>query len=55
MRLYHGSNEEVRKPELRPLNRAVDFGRAFYLTTDRAQAIKWAKTTTLTFIGSEKV
>ncbi len=47
MLLYHGSNEEVSKPELRPLTRAVDFGRAFYLTTDREQAIKWAKTTTL--------
>lgn len=47
MRLYHGSNEEVCRPELRPLTRALDFGRAFYLTTDHEQAIKWAKTTTL--------
>lgn len=47
MRLYHGSNEEVRNPELRPMTRALDFGRAFYLTTDREQAIKWARTTTL--------
>lgn len=46
MKLYHGSNVGVRTPELRPLVRALDFGRAFYLTTDPEQAMKWAHTTT---------
>lgn len=30
-----------------PLVRALDFGRAFYLTSDLAQAEKWAKTSAL--------
>jgi len=47
MVLYHGSNVAVRKPEIRPLVRALDFGRAFYLTTCEEQAVKWAKTSTL--------
>jgi len=38
VKLYHGSNVAVEKPELLPLARAVDFGRAFYLTTDFDQA-----------------
>jgi len=33
MRLYHGSNVEVAKPRLMPSVRALDFGRAFYLTS----------------------
>lgn len=47
MKLYHGSNVGVRTPEMRPQVRAVDFGRAFYLTSDPEQAAKWARTTTL--------
>lgn len=47
MRLYHGSNVEVRTPVLLPAARALDFGRAFYATTDLEQAGKWAKTTVL--------
>ena len=30
-----------------PLVRALDFGRAFYLTSDLAQAAKWARTSVL--------
>lgn len=30
-----------------PLVRSLDFGRAFYLTSDKAQAEKWARTTAL--------
>lgn len=47
MRLYHGSNIEVSKPKLMPFVRALDFGRAFYLTTDVEQASRWAKTAVL--------
>ena len=47
MRLYHGSNVEVSKPRLMPYVRALDFGRAFYLTSDFEQASRWARTTVL--------
>jgi len=47
MVLYHGSNVAVRTPEIRPLVRALDFGRAFYLTSSDEQAMKWARTSTL--------
>lgn len=45
--LYHGSNARVVMPEIRPLVRALDFGRAFYLASGLEQAVKWAKTTVL--------
>ena len=47
MRLYHGSNVEVSKPRLMPRVRALDFGRAFYLTSDFEQASRWARTAVL--------
>ena len=47
MKLYHGSNVEVNAPMLMPRVRALDFGRAFYLTSDFEQASRWARTTVL--------
>lgn len=47
MILYHGSNVVVREPKLMPQVRALDFGRAFYLTSDFEQAAKWARTSVL--------
>lgn len=47
MILYHGSSVAVRKPCLMPMARALDFGQAFYLTSDFVQAAKWAKTSAL--------
>lgn len=47
MILYHGSNVVVEAPKLMPRVRALDFGQAFYLTSDREQASKWAKTSVL--------
>ena len=38
MRLYHGSNVEVRKPSLRMGRKNTDFGRGFYTTTNAEQA-----------------
>jgi hypothetical protein len=38
MKLYHGSNVEVMTPKLFQSARALDFGRAFYLTSDFDQA-----------------
>ena len=37
MLLYHGSNVEVAVPKLMSSARALDFGRAFYLTSDIEQ------------------
>lgn len=45
MKIYHGSNMEVRKPKILQSNRALDFGKAFYMTSDYDQARKWAKLT----------
>ena len=41
MVLYHGSNMTVEKPRLMPMRRMLDFGAAFYLTSDLDQAKKW--------------
>lgn len=41
MRLYHGSNVEVRKPSLRLSRKKTDFGRGFYTTTNAEQAEHW--------------
>lgn len=41
MRLYHGSNVEVRKPSLRKSRTKTDFGRGFYTTTQKEQAEHW--------------
>ena len=45
MKLYHGSNVIVKKPKIIYSNRALDFGKGFYLTTDFEQAKKWSKLT----------
>lgn len=42
MILYHGSNMAVKNPRLIPAKRLLDFGSAFYLTSDLEQAKKWA-------------
>ena len=47
MQLYHGSNVEVIKPDLDYSNRTRDFGKGFYLTTDKEQAQTWAEKKTL--------
>ena len=43
MKLYHGSNVEVKNPKILQNNRFLDFGNGFYLTSDFEQASKWAK------------
>ena len=42
MKLYHGSNVEVRNPKILESDRKLDFGTGFYLTTSYEQAEKWA-------------
>ena len=46
MILYHGSNVEVREPKILKPNRELDFGNGFYTTTNRDQAIEFAKRVT---------
>lgn len=41
MRLYHGSNVEVRKPSLLRSRKNTDFGRGFYTTMQKEQAEHW--------------
>ncbi|GHS91095.1 hypothetical protein FACS1894107_03760 [Planctomycetales bacterium] len=41
--VYHGSDVMVKKPELRQSTRALDFGGGFYTTTNRQQAVNFAK------------
>lgn len=43
MILYHGSLEEVKEPEIRKANRALDYGSGFYTKTSEEQAILWVK------------
>ena len=43
MKLYHGSDCEVRVPDLAFSRGAVDFGRGFYLTSYVDQAARWAR------------
>lgn len=40
--LYHGTNMVIEQPELRPINRPMDFGVGFYTTTFQKQAEDWA-------------
>lgn len=46
MILYHGSNVEVRRPQILKRLRALDFGAGFYTISNREQAEKWARTIT---------
>ena len=41
--LYHGSFTKVDKPDLKYSKKGKDFGKGFYLTTDKAQGIRFAK------------
>ena len=41
VRLFHGSNVEVKKPSLRMGRKKTDFGRGFYTTTQKEQAEHW--------------
>lgn len=51
MILYHGSNTAIESIDLKKSKRYKDFGRAFYLSSKREQAIKMAKAKTVQFGG----
>jgi len=42
MKLYHGSDMIVMKPQIVAANRLLDFGEGFYTTTNYDQAVRWA-------------
>jgi hypothetical protein len=42
MLLYHGSNKEVSTPDLKKSKRYLDFGKGFYLTSNKNQAIEFS-------------
>ena len=41
--VYHGSYTEVRNPDLDKCKAGKDFGKGFYITTDKSQAIKFSR------------
>lgn len=43
MKLYHGSIDEVKDPEIRVPNRTLDYGIGFYTTTSYNQAKEWVQ------------
>ena len=43
MILYHGGTEIVEKPRILESARMLDFGKGFYTTTNREQAVRWAQ------------
>ena len=43
MKIYHGSIEVVKTPEIRESNRTLDYGTGFYATTSYEQAMFWVK------------
>lgn len=43
MIIYHGSDVIVQKPRILKSNRFLDFGTGFYTTTNKQQALRWAK------------
>lgn len=47
MKLYHGSNMEIKEPKIISTKRLLDFGTGFYLTSDFEQAKKWAVRTAM--------
>ena len=51
MRLFHGSNMRVTQINLSKSRPAKDFGRAFYLSSDKEQAVEMAKYKVETFGG----
>lgn len=42
MILYHGSNQEIKEPNIAFSKKYLDFGRGFYLTSFKEQSEKWA-------------
>ena len=55
MILYHGSNMEISEIDLAQSRPYKDFGKAFYLSSDKQQALSMARFMALTVGGEEKI
>ena len=42
-KIYHGSIEDVKRPEIRHPNHSLDYGSGFYTTTSYEQAKRWVE------------
>lgn len=51
MRVYHGSNLGVEKPDVKYSKKYLDFGEGFYVTIYEAQAQKWAERKAMRYGG----
>ena len=55
MKLYHGSNMVVAVPDLAKSKPYKDFGRGFYLSADKKQAMRMAEQKTLQLMMGEPI
>lgn len=55
MIVYHGSTVVVDKPDTEHSFRPLDFGKGFYVTTVKEQAIRWAYRKTSVFDGAKPI
>lgn len=55
MLLFHGSNMEIGDVDLAKSRPYKDFGKAFYLSTDKSQALEMARFKVLTQGGTETI
>ncbi|MBO7497113.1 MAG: DUF3990 domain-containing protein [Salinivirgaceae bacterium] len=55
MLLFHGSNMEIGEVDLEKSRPYKDFGKAFYLSTDKNQALEMARFKVLTQSGTETI
>lgn len=53
MTVYHGSTEIIKNPDVLHSYRHLDFGKGFYVTTNKNQAENWAKRKSV-ILGKEK-
>lgn len=53
MTVYHGSTEIIKNPDVLHSYRPLDFGKGFYVTTNKNQAENWAKRKSV-ILGKEK-
>jgi len=51
MLVYHGSNTQVSEPDVNHSQKYLDFGKGFYVTIFKEQALKWAKRKALRYGG----
>jgi hypothetical protein len=54
MKLYHGSNADIETIDLTRGLRHKDFGKGFYVTSDKSTAIRMAQKKARLFGGTER-